>query len=150
LRSFNFKSQASVEYLSIVAIALLVLIPSSYLFLNYSKSASEQVSASQLNLAGLQIISEAEKMFILGRDSWVTLELSLPGVFSEAAIVNGQELYFKYGLSGGESFVVFFPRGFNISNSESPCLGECSLGLTPGINSIRIQSQGDFVSISRR
>lgn len=142
------RGQSSVEYLSVVAIALMVLIPGSYLFLNYSKSTSEQVSANQLNLAGVDIINEAEKMYVLGKNSWVTLEISLPGIFLDSSIQGGEEMFFRYGSDGGESYVVFFPLGFDISNSTSnPCIGECSLSLTPGINRVRIQSQGDFVSI---
>jgi hypothetical protein len=141
------RGQSSVEYLSVVAIALMVLIPGSYLFLNYSKSTSEQVSASQLNLAGSEIISEAEKMYVLGKNSWVTLELSLPGNFLDAGIHDGKEMYFRYGSGSGESYAVFFPLGFNISNSSSSCLDECVLNLNTGLNRVRIQSQGTFVSI---
>ena len=150
LKKAGLKGQSSVEYLSIVAIALMVLIPGSYLFLNYSQGASDQVAANQLNVAGYDIINEAEKMYVLGRDSWITLELSLPGNFLEAGIHDGKEMYFKHGTGRGESFVVFFPVGFNISNSTSECVGECVLDFNPGINRVRIQSQGDFVSIEKR
>ena len=149
---FNLKGQSSVEYLSVIAIALMVLIPGSYLFLNYSKSTTEQVSANQLNLAGNEIINEAEKMYVLGKNSWVTLEISLPGMFLDAGIFEGEELFFNYSTSVGDSTTVFFPMGFNISNStSSPCAPStlCSLDLTPGINRVRIQSQGDFVSIRK-
>lgn len=143
------KAQSAIEYLSIVAIGLMVLIPGSYLFLNYSKSATDQVAANQLNIAGVEIINEAEKMYILGRNSWTTLEISLPGIFIDAGIHDGKELFFIYGAQGGESNVVFFPVGFNISNSTVACTGLCNLNLTTGLNRIRIQSQGQFVSLRR-
>lgn len=148
----KIKGQSSVEYLSIVAIALLVLIPGAYLFFNYSTGATEQVAGNQLNLAGREIISEAQKMFVLGRDSWVTLETSFPGTFIEAEISQGKEMYFTFMTSTGESTVVFFPVGFNISNSSTtPCtVDSCPLNFNPGVNRIRIQSQGDYVSIVRR
>jgi len=145
----NKKGQSAVEYLSIVAIGLMVLIPGSYLFLNYSKSTTDQVSASQLNLAGVEMINEAEKMYVLGRNSWTTLELSIPGIFHSAGINEGKELYFNYSTQTGPSQVVFFPVGFNISNSTTTCTGKCDLNLTAGINRIRIQSQGQFVSIKK-
>lgn len=144
---FNLKGQSSVEYLSVIAIALMVLIPGSYLFLNYSTSTSEQVASNQLNLAGIDIINEAEKMYVLGRMSWVTLELSLPGNFIGAGINDGQELFFNYSTGSGVSTTVFFPVGFNISNSTNPCISGCTLDLNPGVNRLRLQSQGDFVSI---
>lgn len=148
----KIKGQSSVEYLSIVAIALLVLIPGAYLFLNYSTGATEQVAGNQLNLAGREIISEAQKMYVLGSNSWVTLEVSFPGNFVEASISNGNDMYFTYMTSTGESTVVFFPVGFNISNSSTtPCASvDCPLNFFPGVNRVRIQSQGDFVSIVRR
>lgn len=147
----NFKGQSSVEFLSVVAIALLVLIPGSYLFLNYTQGATEQVASNQLNLFGREIISEAEKMYVVGRDSWVTIELSLPGNFIEGGIRDGKEMYFKYGSNVGESYVVFFPVGFDISDSRAAaCVGDCPFDFVAGgVNRIRIQSQGDFVSIER-
>ena len=145
----NKRGQSSVEYLSIVAIALMVLIPGSYLFLNYSRGATDQVSSSQLNLAGVEIISEAEKMYVLGTNSWVTLEISLPGIFLDAGINDAKEMFFRYSSGVGESTVVFFPVGFNISNSTTPCMGSCDLNFTPGVNRVRIQSQGQFVSIRK-
>lgn len=146
----NKKGQSAVEYLSIVAIGLMVLIPGSYLFLNYSKSTTDQVSSSQLNLAGVEIINEAEKMYVLGRNSWTTVEISMPGIFHSAAINNGTELYFNYSTQTGPSQVVFFPVGFNISNSTTTvCNGNCDLNLTAGVNRLRIQSQGEYVSIKK-
>ena len=151
MSDWNFKGQSSVEYLSIVAIALMVLIPGSYLFLNYSRGATEQVSGNQLNLAGREILAEAEKMHVVGTNSWVTLDVSLPGTFIEGAIVDGQEFYFKYGTRSGESYTVFFPVGFQISNSaDAPCVDECDLGFTVGLNKVRVQSQGGFVSIVKK
>lgn len=143
----GFRGQASVEYLVVTALALAILVPGSYLFLNYSKSASEQVAANQLNMAGQEIVNEAEKMYVLGRDSWVTIELSLPGFFSEAGINNGDELFFRHVSGSGDSYVVFFPLGFNLSNSSSACVNHCSLNLNPGVNRLRLQSRGNFVSV---
>ncbi|MCC7574673.1 hypothetical protein KO361_03725 [Candidatus Woesearchaeota archaeon] len=143
----NFKGQSSVEYLSIVAIALMVLVPGSYLFFNYSKSTSDQVAANQLNLAGVEILNEAEKMYVLGKNSWVTLDVSFPGIFMDAGIYDERELFFRYSTGSGESYVVFFAVGFNISNSTVACGEYCSLGFNPGVNRVRIQSQGNYVSI---
>lgn len=145
----NKKGQSAVEYLSIVAIGLMVLIPGSFLFLNYSKGTTDQVAANQLNLAGAEMINEAEKMYILGRNSWTTLEISLPGMFHGAGINDGQELYFNYSTQSGTSQAVFFPVGFNISNNGTACTTNCDLNLSTGVNRIRIQSQGQFVSLKK-
>ena len=147
---FCVKGQSAVEYLVIVAIALMVLIPGSYLFLSYSKGTTSQVASNQLNVAGSMLISEAEKMYVLGKNSWVTVEFSLPGNFMEGTIVDGQEMYFKFGSDAGESYALFFPVGYNISNSNtSNCEGNCPLGFTPGVNRVKIESQGSYVSIVR-
>ena len=147
----SVKGQSSVEYLSIVSIALLVLIPGSYLFLNYSRGTTEQVAVSQLNWVGQEIINEAEKMYVLGSRSFITLDISLPGNFIDARIVDGQELVFRQGTTSGITDVVFFPVGFNISNSTTdPCMDDCNLNLNVGHNRIRIWSQGEYVSIERR
>ena len=149
----NLKGQSSVEYLIVVAIALVVLIPGSYLFLNFSKGSSEQISSNQLNLVGRDIINKASEMHTLGKDSWTTIEFSLPNNFLGGYIVDGTDMYFNYSTDSSitdvsASTVVFFPVGFNISNNASQaCTDECSLNLVPGMNKLKIWSRGDYVSI---
>ncbi len=146
---FGLRGQSSVEYLSIVAVALMILVPSSYLFFDFSQGSTDQVSASQLNLIGNTIIHEAEKMFVLGSDSWVTIDISFPNSLDEAKIVDGKEMYFSYASSKGSTYVVFFtPSHFNISNStDDTCTDECDLGFSPGVNNIRIQSRSDLGNV---
>jgi hypothetical protein len=143
------KAQAGVEYIAIISIALLVLISGAVIFFDYSRASNSQVVASQLNIIGQTIMSNAEAMYVLGNESWITIEFSLPGSVTEAAISGGSEMYFTYDGPGGESQAVFFSQRFGISNSNTPCTATCYLNFTPGLNRVRIKSGGNFVSIRR-
>jgi hypothetical protein len=138
-----------VEYLAIVGIALLVLVTGAMIFMDYSRSSSNEVLSNQLFMIGTSIMSNAEAMYVLGNESWVTVEFNFPNTVSEAAIVGNRDLFFSYAGYGGESQVVFFSQRFDISTDNALCPDTCSLGLTPGMNKLKIKSQGNFVVIQK-
>ena len=143
------RAQGAIEYLSIVGIALMVLIPATILFLNYSKSTSDGVIANQLNFAGLEIYENAEKMFVIGKGSWVTLEINMPDSYKDGGIVGNNEMFFTYSTSQGESQAVFFFDKFYVSNGRDECNSYCDLSFNPGVNRVRIESNGTTVFIRK-
>lgn len=145
------RGQNAVEYLSIIGIAMLMLIPATMLFLSYSKSTNTQVISSQFNLIGNTIINKAEEMYVIGKGSWVTLEVTFPEALKGAEINGGQDLVFNYTGVNGESQAVFFVDRFRMSNGPAPttCNSICSLPFTPGLNKIRIEYDGIAVQIRR-
>ncbi len=147
--SLKKRAQAGVEYLTIIGIALVVLASGMVIFLDYSKSSNTQVVASQLDIIGNTIMSNAEAMYVLGNESWVTVEFNLPSSVTETAISVNSEMYFTYAGVSGSSQVVFFPERFNISNSDALCNTVCNLSFSAGMNRVRIKSNGNFVSITK-
>lgn len=141
------KGQSSVEYLFIVGISLLVIIPTSFLFLSYSKNSEDAVVSSQINRVGTDIMQSVEEVFIIGNNSWVTLEVSLPSNVKNVTIYGESELVIHYFSQTGVSDAVFF-SDINITNSTN-CLTECVVDLTGGKNSLRVSSLGDEVSLTR-
>ncbi|PIN80803.1 hypothetical protein COV13_02970 [Candidatus Woesearchaeota archaeon CG10_big_fil_rev_8_21_14_0_10_32_9] len=138
------------EYLSIISIALLILIPSTMLFLNYSKSTTDTITSGQLNLIGTTLQNKAEEMYVVGKGSWVTLEFSFPQSFQEAGINTGNELYFTYSTAKGVSQVVFFFDRFNITSiTNTSCSTYCNLNFSEGINKIKIESNGSQVIVKK-
>ena len=146
------RGQGSFEYISIVAVALLLIIPSTVLFLNYSQSTGDEVLNSQFNFIGNTLLSKSEEMFVLGRDSWSSVEVNLPNSFQNATIVNSEDLVFTYQSRRGESQAVFFAQRYNLSNDSdaTSCSDKCTLDLQRGTNRVLVRSQGDFVSVERR
>ncbi|MGV8169312.1 MAG: hypothetical protein ACP5N3_04620 [Candidatus Nanoarchaeia archaeon] len=136
--------------MAIVGIALLILISGTVIFLDYSRTSNDEIISSQLDIVGNSIMNNAEAMYVLGNESWITIEFSVPTNVMYAAINNNRDLYFRYTSSGGTSDVVFFSDKFNIS-SENPsaCSSFCYLNITPGVNRMKIRSLGDVVVISK-
>jgi len=146
-KKFRKKGQGSVEYLSIVGIALMILIPATILFTNYTRSANEEVLANQLNMIGQRILNKAEEMYVVGADSWSTIEATFPESFESATLYDGKDLVFKYGTSGGYSQVVFFVDRFTISNGT--CNTNCTFDFTTGVNRIRIELIDSKIELRR-
>jgi hypothetical protein len=132
-----------------VGFALLVIVAGTLIFFSYSKKSSDQIVSSQLNNIGSTIMSNAESMYVLGNESWVTMEFNFPSNVKSAVISTNKEMFFSFSTSVGTSYVVFFSDKFNISTGDPSCVAYCSLGFTPGINKVRIKSLGNTVSISK-
>ena len=140
----NKRGQSAVEYLTIISIAFIMIIPAVMLFFNYSKTTNDQVISSQLNLIGSQILSTSEEMNVLGAGSWVTLDINFPESLINASVNNnGQDLVFKYYTTNGESYSVNFAKRFGFEVGDKKCKSTtCDLGFNAGKNSVRIESLG--------
>jgi hypothetical protein len=139
------KAQNSIEYLSIVGIAMLMLVPATLLFLNYTKTTNDQVVSSQLNLLGNTLVQKGEEMYVLGKGSWVTLELSMPEKLNSANITGETDLVLTYSSANGVSQAVFFIERFKIGKNGVDCSVSCDLKFRPGLNKIKIEYNGSRV-----
>ncbi len=143
---FMNKAQSSTEFLIIVAISMALLVPASIIFINYVQSSTSQVSANQINVLGTEIMNKAEEMYLVGENSWTTIEISFPSVFANASVNSNSDLVFNYETQSGVSQLVYFSQRFNISDGGD-CATSCDLNLTPGINRIRIQYDEGMINI---
>lgn len=142
------KAQGSVEYLSIVGIALLLLIPATILFTNYARNTNDEVVSNQLTLIGNSILSKAEEMFVLGAGSWTTEEIVIPNSVVGSIIVANKDLVFVYDSYNGRTDAVFFSYRFDINNGTD-CTTFCNMSFTPGINKVRIEYRNNAVQIRK-
>lgn len=140
------KAQVSIEYLFILSLALAIIIPGSALFYNYSKDSNEKIVASQINRIGNNIIANAEQMYTIGKDSWVTLEVNFPESTLNAYVVDNSELVITYQTPRGVTEAVFF--------TDIPIQGLYSTNVSSefhvGTMKVKIESEGDIVSIGER
>ena len=60
------KAQASMEYLLVAGLIILVILPSIYIFYSYSHRSNVEISQSQLNKVGRGIVDAAEEVYYLG------------------------------------------------------------------------------------
>jgi hypothetical protein len=142
------KGQSGVEYMAVVGIALLVLTAGTMILSNYSRSMNDQVVSNKINIIGRTMINNAESMYVLGNESWITVEFNFPTSVKSTMINDQQDLVFTYYTATGTSDIVFFLDKFNISNQSARCTdGSCVLDITPGVNRIKIRSGGNYVSM---
>jgi hypothetical protein len=114
------KAQASLEYLFVVALTLAIIVPTTYLFYNYSRESSQEITDAQITKLGRSIVDAAETIFYSGQGSKTTLEINIPENVESAQIIDGRELVFNITTSFGTSEIVFFSF-VNITTIASNC-----------------------------
>lgn len=142
-------SQASMEYLLIVALTFAIIVPTAYLFYNYSKELDQEVIDAQITKIGRSITDAAEVIFYSGQSSKTMLDLNIPDSIASAEVIDGRELVFNITTSFGTSEIVFF-SSVNITTSSSNCdANVCKIpGLaSSGLKKVKIETSKDSVSI---
>jgi uncharacterized protein (UPF0333 family) len=136
------KSQSSLEYLLIVALTLVLFVPTTYLFYNYSKESSQEISDAQIIQLGRNIVDSAESIFYTGQGSKTVIELNIPENVIGAVIIDKKELVFNVTTGYGISELVFF-SSVNITGPPSSCTGNiCNLAQlgSRGLKKVKIEA----------
>lgn len=157
------KAQSALEYLMIVAIVFMIIIPTVYLFYSYSKESTEQITYPQINEIGINIMNNAESVYYSGEHSKIVIDVSMPDRITDVYILYNRELVFNISTELGTNEMVFFSNVDIISNPDSctpsGCSSCCSICdkcdlsdiLSSGIKKIKIESvnQGKQVNITK-
>ena len=136
------KSQSSLEYLLVVVLTFIIIIPTTYLFYNYSKESSQEITDAQITRLGRSIVDNAESIFYSGQGSKTVLELNVPNNIMSAVIIDGRELVFNATTSFGISEIVFF-SSVNMTTTGSNCnVNVCNLQElgSPGLKKVKIEA----------
>jgi hypothetical protein len=72
------KAQASFEYMAVLAIGLIILVPFVYLFQQYSSQSVNNIQTTVLRTIGDDIINSAETAYYMGYPSRLTLQENFP------------------------------------------------------------------------
>ena len=118
--SHQVKAQSSLEYLLIVALTFAIIVPTTYLFYNYSRESSQEITDAQITKLGRSIVDSAESIFYSGQGSKTALELNIPDSVYSALIIDGRELVFNVTTTFGVSEIVFF-SSVNITTLSQNC-----------------------------
>lgn len=143
------RGQSSVEYIMIVAVSLLMIVPATILFMNYTSDSKASVVSSQVFKVGTELVVTAEQMYSVGHNSWQTIELLIPEELVSVTVYNGStsELVLSYGDPASD--VVLFSNIPLFNETSFDCSSGCSVPLHPGPNRIRVKSTSlapdDFV-----
>ena len=135
-------AQVSFEYILIIALTFAIIVPTTYLFYNYSKESSQDITDGQITKLGRVIIDSSETIFYSGIGSKTTLDLNIPNSIRNVLIIDGRELVFNVTSSSGISEIVFF-SSVNLTTDGSNCnKNVCSIPGLPreGLKMVKIES----------
>ena len=104
----KLKGQSSLEYLMIVALTFAIIVPTTYLFYNYSKESSQEITDAQIIQFGRTLVDTAESIFYSGQGSKTVLDMNVPEKIVSAVIIDGKEFVLNMSTPFGISEVVFF------------------------------------------
>lgn len=144
-------AQASMEYLLVVALTFAIMVPTTYLFYNYSKESGQEITDAQATKIGRNIVDTSETIFYSGRGSKTVIELNVPDNIVAAQIIDGREFVLNISTTFGVSELVFF-SAVNMTTDGSECIANrCMIpGLgNSGLKKVKIEAiDKNSVSIS--
>ena len=145
------RAQISFEYLIIVGLAILIIVPALFFFLSFTSGGEDAVTHSRVGEIGTEMIRSTNDVYALGRHSWLTLDLILPEEIESISMYSGDdsnEYVITYLTSHGSSSAVFYSSTpLNVQGSQdivSDRVGQVSLRFTScGTNvSVRLTGSG--------
>ena len=135
-------AQSSVEYLLVVAITLAIILPTTYLFYNYSKESSQEIADSQIIQFGRTLVDASESIFYSGQGSKTVLDMNVPEKIVGAVIIDGKELVLNMSTPFGISEIVFF-SSINLTTIGAYCSNNvCNIPefIIPGLKKIKVEA----------
>ena len=143
------KAQFATEHILVVAFGLLIIVPIVYFFYTYSIGQVEEVSLTQINKMGNDIINNAETVYYMGKPSRITLDVNMPDNIENIVILGNKELVFHIDVGMSNYTEMAFSSnvpivGPYINKTGIMCNTAC---YSPGLKHITAISQGTNVSI---
>ncbi|MDD5086341.1 MAG: hypothetical protein PHV16_01185 [Candidatus Nanoarchaeia archaeon] len=145
------RAQASMEYLLVAGIVLLVILPSIYIFYNYSHRSNVEIGQSQVDNIGKKIVDAAEEVYYLGGQSKITLDLTMPEGVKNMEIWCNQKLVFL--MEDGSE--LSFNSRVNITSDEylggpKVCYGFKEASYSQGLKKVIVSAKMDNVLVEVR
>ncbi len=106
------KAQAALEYLMIVGLAFVIIMPMVYMFYSYTVATQEEVSMAKMHKIGVDLANAAEQVYYLGEPSRSTININMPDLVYNVTVINaipssdGSLIVFYYGDEGASQPIV--------------------------------------------
>ncbi len=136
------RGQSAAEYMLVVALALLIVVPGSMVFYSYSTDSKASLVNSQIFKLGNTLIDKGAEMYSIGDDSWQTIDITVPEQVEFIKIYNSSD-YSELVIRRTDpkpSESVFFSSTPLCNATHCDCTDGCELNLGKGINKIRVIS----------
>lgn len=153
----GLRAQSSVEYIFIVAFALMIIVPGAFVFSQYSITSQAGLRNVQIYKIGSDIVDSSELMYSVGENSWQTIDLTFHSDIESLIVYNGSdginELVITYYDSALSQAVFFTEIPITNASSTESVIEDCTLGCViphhEGKNSIRIESLRNSIIVLR-
>ncbi|MFC1730252.1 hypothetical protein ACFL6I_07925 [candidate division KSB1 bacterium] len=135
------KAQATVEYLVVVGMIFVIILPMVYILYSYSTDISAEVTESKMKRVADKLVNTAEEFYYLGPPSKTAVNIEMPpGVYEVYVTENSRELIFRLGDIYSSTDIVA------VSNVDilSLLMPE---DITPGRRKFRVAAIKDFAVI---
>ncbi|MFP4523298.1 MAG: hypothetical protein ACOCQQ_01840 [Candidatus Nanoarchaeia archaeon] len=146
------KGQSSVEYIFVVALALLLIIPGTIIFFQYSQNSQKAIVSSQIYKIGNDLVGTGELMYSVGENSWQTIEINFPSSVQSVMVYEhsggGGEMVIRHGTDY-PSDAVFFTHNALLNSTQDDCTNGCFIPINKGYTKVRIESQSEGEIIYR-
>lgn len=135
----NRKSQASLEYLMVASVALLMLVPIMMSGWESTAELNNNINFQKARNAVSQIADAAKTVYFQGTPSAITINVVFPDniILSNAS---GKEIYFKMRSKNITADVVEF-LDFNVTGN---------LSTAPGLHEIYLEALPNVVNITQK
>lgn len=147
------RGQISFEYLVIVGLAIIIIVPTLLFFLGFSQGNEDTAVHGTVNAIGLSMVDVASEVYALGRNSWNTLDVNFPEAVTGVYISNRNEIVIQYYTKHGQVDAVFYPSVVLTNETDNLETGGSTKVLNPilvdrtGLVALRFLSLGTNVSV---
>lgn len=132
------RAQASVEYLMVVGLAFVIVMPMVYMFYSYTISTQEEVGMAKIHKIGVDMANAAEGVYYLGEPSRTTISVNMPELIYNVTVLGDYDrlLVFYYGDVGFNQPIVIpskIPLDINLDEKD----------FSPGRKALVIEARPD-------
>ncbi|MEK6967061.1 MAG: hypothetical protein AABX51_00345 [Nanoarchaeota archaeon] len=117
------RAQASVEFMLVLGLGMVILLPATILFYNYSQDQSRELELQQVIRLGNQIVNEAERVYYYSDPSKLEIQGIVPSnvfnitVESDWSVPNRVNILTIWVRSGGRDRAYTFLSRVNIQGT---------------------------------
>ena len=127
------------EYLVIVGLVLVLLIPLTILYAKYSSESSYAVTTAKVDSISNEIVAAANQVNVYGTDTQVKLRLSFPDGIQQLEFKNNEIIFTVIGKSGEVSEIV--------KVADINFQGRTYSQILPGSRDVIVKSLGTTVDV---
>lgn len=130
------RGQTSIEYISIVALVLVITIPLVVIFYDKMSETESAINFNQAEQIVNRIADNAQNIFYLGEDAKTTLKVTMPKHVTDFSIGNNEVVLVVQSKGKNTDIVAYTP--VNVSGNVS---------FHPGTHYIILESRGSYVEV---